>query len=136
MFTISSESDYGLIILSRLLKNDSYVSLSNVVGKTHLPQRYLARIAGTLVKHGLLVSHEGRDGGYKITAKVKQISLFDYLMIFEKNVEVSKCCVEAFTCHFMRICRHGNFFQHKLTNILSDQLKKIKLVDIFETKNI
>jgi Rrf2 family protein len=131
MFTISSESDYGLIILSSLLKKNSYVSLSDIVKKTDLPQHYLARIAGTLVKHGLLVSHEGRDGGYKITAKVRNISLFDYLMIFEKNVEVSKCCIKAFTCHFMRICKHGNFFQNKLTNMLSGQLKKIKLVDIF-----
>jgi len=81
MFTISSESDYGLIIISSLLKNDSYVSLTDVVWKTDLPQHYLARIAGTLVRHGLLTSREGRDGGYKITAKVKQISLFDYLMI-------------------------------------------------------
>jgi Rrf2 family protein len=136
MFTISSESDYGLIILSSLLKNDSYVSLTDVVKKTDLPQRYLARIAGTLVKHGLLVSHEGRDGGYKITKKVRTMNLFDYLTIFEKNIEVSKCCIKSFTCHFMRICKHGNFFQHKLTNILSDQLKNIKLVDIFETNTI
>jgi Rrf2 family protein len=133
MFTISNESDYGLIILSSLLKNDSYVSLSDVVRKTDLPQPYLARIAGTLVKHGLLVSHEGREGGYKVTQKVKHISLFEYLTIFEKNVEVSKCCIKAFTCHFMRICKHGDFFQHKLTNVLSNQLKNIKLVEIFET---
>jgi DNA-binding IscR family transcriptional regulator len=121
MFTISSESDYGLIILSSLLKSDSYVSLTDVIQQTDLPKRYLAQIAGTLVKHGLLTSHE-----------VKNMSLFEYLMIFEKNVEVSKCCVKAFACHFMRICKHGNFFQHKLTNVLSNQLKNIKLVEIFE----
>jgi Rrf2 family protein len=84
MFTISSESDYGLIILSSLLKSDSYVSLTDVIQQTDLPKRYLAQIAGTLVKHGLLTSHEGRDGGYKVTAKVKNMSLFEYLMILRK----------------------------------------------------
>lgn len=132
MFTISSESDYGLIILSSLLKSDSYVSLSDILKETDLPPRYLARIAGTLVKHGLLVSHEGRDGGYKVTKKVRTMSLFDYLTIFEKNVEVSKCCIKSFTCHFMRICKHGHFFQSQLTSVLSNQLKNIKLVEIFE----
>jgi Rrf2 family protein len=132
MFTISSESDYGLIIISCLLKNDSYVSLSDIVGKKKLPQRYLARIASVLVRHGLLVSREGRDGGYKVTEKARRMNLFEYLMIFEKKVEVSKCCTESFTCHFLRICKHGNFFQNKLTNLLSSQLKKIKLTDIFD----
>ena len=132
MFTIGNESDYGLIILSSLLKNDSYVSLSEIVKKTDLPPRYLARIAGTLAKNGLLTSHEGRDGGYKVTGKVKNMNLFEYLTIFERNIEPSKCCVKSFNCRFLRICAHGNFFQHKLTSILTNQLKKIRLTQIFE----
>lgn len=131
MFTIGSQSDYGLIILSSLMKKNAYVSLTNVVKETDLPQRFLARIAGKLVSHGLLTSLEGRGGGYKVTDKVKNMSLYSYLKVFEKNLNVCKCCRPTYQCHFQPVCRHGSFFQNTLTGILSDQLKKIKLVQIF-----
>jgi len=131
MFTIGSQSDYGLIILSSLMKKNAYVSLTRVVKETDLPQRFLARIAGKLVSHGLLASLEGRGGGYKVTDKVKKITLYDYLAIFEKNLHVCRCCRQTYHCHFQRVCRHGSFFQNTLTGILSGQLKKIKLVQVF-----
>ena len=131
MFTIGSQSDYGLIILSSLMKKNAYVSLTHVVKETDLPQRFLARIAGKLVSHGLLTSLEGRGGGYKVTNKVKKITLYSYLTIFEKSLNVCKCCRQTYHCHFQHVCRHGSFFQNTLMGILSDQLKKIKLVQIF-----
>lgn len=131
MFTISSQSDYGLIILSSLMKKNAYVSLTYVVKETDLPKRFLARIAGKLVNHDLLTSLEGRGGGYKVTDKVKNMTLYAYLKIFEKNLDVCKCCRQTYHCHFQHVCRHGSFFQNTLTGILSGQLKKIKLVQIF-----
>jgi Rrf2 family protein len=131
MFTIGSQSDYGLIILSSLMKKNAYVSLTHVVEETDLPHRFLARIAGKLVSHGLLTSIEGRGGGYKVTDKVKSVTLHDYLTIFEKNLNVCKCCKQTYHCHFQHVCQHGRYFQYTLTNILSDQLKKIKLVQVF-----
>lgn len=131
MFTIGSQADYGLIILSSLMKKNTYVSLTRVVKETDLPQRFLARIAGKLATRGLLASLEGRGGGYKVTDKVKKMTLYSYLTIFEKNLNVCKCCKPAYQCHFQPVCQHGRYFQNTLTNILSDQLKKIKLVQVF-----
>ncbi len=134
MFTIGSQSDYGLIILSSLMKKNSYVSLTDVVKETDLPQRFLARIAGTLVANDLLTSLEGRGGGYKVTDKVKKMTLHGYLKIFEKDLNVCKCSRPAYQCHFQSVCQHGRYFQNTLTTILSDELKKIKLVQIFSER--
>lgn len=131
MFTIGSQADYGLIILSNLMKKNTYVSLTHIVKETDLPQRFLARIAGKLVARGLLVSLEGRTGGYKVTEKVRNITLHEYLTIFEKNLNICKCCGQTFTCHFQKFCHHGRYFQNTLTTILSELLKKIKLVQVF-----
>ncbi len=131
MFTIGSQSDYGLIILSNLMKKNGYVSLSDVVKETNLPKRFLARIAGKLVSHDVLSSLEGRSGGYKVADKVKKMTLHEYLSIFEKNLTLCKCSGQTYQCHFQRVCRHGRYFQNTLTGLLSDQLKKIPLVQIF-----
>ena len=132
MFTISSQSDYGLIILSSLIKKNNFVSLADLVKDTDLPQRFLARIAAVLAKNGILESREGREGGYKPTRKLFEINLYDYLKIFEDDVEVCKCCEEHYDCQYKNICHHGSFLQNRLTKVLTEQLKKIKLIEVFK----
>jgi len=131
MFTISSQSDYGLIILSSLIKKKDFVPLVDLVKDTKLPLRFLARIAAELAKNGLLESREGRSGGYKISDKIDKISLYEYLKIFESDVEICKCCKEDYKCEHIGICHHSGFLQNKLNKILIDNLKKIKLNELF-----
>lgn len=131
MFTINSQSDYGLIIISSLLKKKDFVPLSELVQDTKLPKRFLARIGSQLANYRLLKSLEGRNGGYKLTDKVKKINLYEYLTIFESDVEICKCCEEDYDCQYKGLCQHGSFLQSKLNKIIIDQLKKIKLVEIF-----
>jgi len=82
MLAITKQSDYGLILLSYIYKKNVQVRLSELIKETKLPQRFLARIAAELVKKGLLISREGKNGGYLILPKIKTISFFDYLTIF------------------------------------------------------
>ncbi len=131
MFNISKQSDYGLIILSICIKKKGIISLADLVKDTNLPQRFLARISAELAKYGLLISKEGRSGGYKITDKINQISLYEYMRIFEKDVEVTKCCGQEYVCKNESICKHKDFLKTKLNNILKEQLKKIKLRELF-----
>jgi len=132
MFTISNSSDYGLIIISYLLKKKEVVPLNELVKGTKLPLRFLARIASELAKHNLLESKEGREGGYKVTDKVKKITLYEYLKIFENDVETCKCGEENYCCDFKDLCQHGGFLQDKLNKILIEQLKKIRLIEMFK----
>ena len=131
MFTISSQSDYGLIILSNLIKKKDFVPLTDLVKDTELPLRFLARIAAEMAKNGIFKSREGRDWGYMISPKIKKISLYSYLKIFEDDIGICKCCEKNYICQYQVICHHGKFLQNKLTKVLSDQLKKIKLIEIF-----
>lgn len=132
MFTISSQSDYGLIILSHLIKKKGFVPLSDLIKDTNLPMRFLARIAADLANSGILESREGRVGGYKTSDKINTVNLYEYLKIFEDDVEVCKCCEENYNCEHKDICHHGSFLQNKLNKILIEQLKKIMLKDIFK----
>ena len=79
MFTISNKSDYGLILLSQLADKTEYISLKHLVESTNLPPRFIARIAAELVHHGVLISREGKVGGYKLVKSLNNISLYDYL---------------------------------------------------------
>lgn len=132
MLAITKQSDYGLILVSYIYKKEGLVRLSDLIKATQLPQRFLARIAAELVKSGLLTSKEGKNGGYLITPKIKTISLYDYLLIFENDVVVSSCVDENYECKYENICNHKSFIKKRLNVVLTKELKKIKLLQLID----
>ena len=130
MLAITKQSDYGLILISFVYKKKGLVKLSELIKETKLPQRFLARIAAELTKRSLLISKEGKSGGYIISSKVKKISLYEYLTIFENDVVVSSCVDDDFDCKFEKICNHKDFIKKRLNVILIKELKKIKLLQL------
>jgi len=131
MLTFSKQSDYGLIIISQLLGRDEFVPLSELIKNTNLPHRFLARIAATLVNHKLLISREGRVGGYKLAKAVRSITMYDYLSIFEKNLTFLSCIHSKTKCKYEKVCKHKHTVHTKLNQIVLHQLKSIKLLELF-----
>ena len=132
MLTLSKQSDYALIILSQLTRSkQEYTPLSQLVDDTNLPQRFLARIAATLVTNGILISREGRIGGYKLSNTYKSISLYDFLKIFEKNLDFLQCIKHDFNCKYQKVCTHRHTVKTKLNDIVITQLKKTSLAELF-----
>ncbi|MEK7495725.1 MAG: Rrf2 family transcriptional regulator [Patescibacteria group bacterium] len=132
MLAITKQSDYGLILISFVYKKNGLVRLSELIEATKLPQRFLARIAAELVKNNLLISKEGKSGGYIISSKIKKISLYDYLTIFENDIIVSSCVDKDFDCKFEKICNHKDFIKKRLNIVLTKELKKIKLLQLID----
>ena len=129
---MTKQSDYGLILTSFIYKNEGLVKLSDLIKVTKLPQRFLARIAAELVKNELLISKEGKNGGYLISSKIKNFSLYDYLAIFENDVSVSGCVNDDFECKFEKICNHKKFIKKRLNLVLINELKNIKLIELIK----
>lgn len=134
MLTITKQSDYAMLFLSNLIGKKNYVPLSNLVEKTKLPQRYLARIAAELVKNKIVVSKEGKIGGYKLVTNLSEITLHDFLKIFEKEVAFCKCSDADYCCDYQEICQHKSFFKTKLNQVLIQGLKQYTLADLLKIK--
>jgi len=130
MLTITKQSDYGLILTSFIYKKNRLVKLSELIEETKLPRRFLARIAAELAKEELLISKEGKSGGYLISPKVKTISLYEYLTIFENDVVVTSCVDDNFDCKYGKICNHKDFIKQRLNVVLTKELKKIRLLQL------
>lgn len=134
MLNITKQSDYGILFVSYLYGKKEYMPLSSLIEETGLPNRFLARIAAQLVKNKIVESKEGKVGGYKLTKSIKKVSLYDFLKIFEGDLALTKCSVDPqYRCDWYESCVHKNFLRHTLTKMLSNDLKKFKLVDLFTT---
>ncbi len=132
MLNITKQSDYGLLFISYLMERDGYVPLSALIKETKLPPRFLARIAAELVKHNIVKSKEGKIGGYIVTEKAKEMSLYDYLRIFEGELALTKCTNPNYKCVWEYMCIHKSFLRHKLHDIIGEELKKWKIKDLFK----
>ena len=132
MLNITKQSDYGMLFISYLLKKKTFVPLSTLVKETKLPKRFLARIAAELVKHKVVESKEGKIGGYKISKMIGKVTLYDYLKIFEGDLALTKCCVDdKYKCVAYSSCVHKNYMRNTLTQIIQNDMKKYKLVNLF-----
>lgn len=131
MLTFSKQSDYGLIIISQLMDKNEFIPLSELIKNTNLPHRFLARIAAVLVNHKLLISREGRVGGYKLAPAVRNISVYDFLSIFEKHLSFLNCLHSKTKCKYEKVCKHKHGVHTKLNEIVLQQMKSIKLLDLF-----
>jgi len=128
MLTITKQSDYGILLISSIYKKNKLVNLSELIKETKLPKRFLARIAADLVKSKLLISREGKNGGYLISENIKTISLYDYLKIFNDDISVCSCADDSYDCKFEDLCTQKSI----LKNIIG-QLKKIKLIKLINS---
>ncbi len=133
MLNITKQSDYGLLFISFLMGKDTYVPLSELIKETKLPPRFLARTAAELVKHGIVKSKEGKIGGYILSKKAKEMSLYDYLRIFEGELNLTKCSNPNYHCVWEYMCVHKSFLRHKLHDIVREELKNWKIKDLFNS---
>jgi Rrf2 family protein len=131
MLTLNKQSDYALIIVSQLLGKEDFIPLSELVDNTNLPKRFLARIAATLVNRKLLISREGRVGGYKLSPNIQTITMYDFLHIFEKQLNFLDCMSHSYKCKYEKVCKHRHGIRSKLNEIVLEQLKKTRLMDLF-----
>jgi len=131
MLKLSKKSDYGLLIVSKLLNAQDFVPLSKLVEHTKLPLRFLARISAILAHHDILQSREGRIGGYKLGKRFPHLSIYDFLCVFENDLKMTGCQDSSEKCVFEKICKHKDSIICKLQKVILDDLKKIKLSDLF-----
>ena len=131
MLKISKKSDYGLLLISKLLHTDEYVSLTKLVEHTKLPLRFLARISSVLAHSGILISREGRVGGYKLGKRFEMLSVYDFFSVFENDMYMTGCQDKSRKCRFEHICKHKDSIRCKLQEVILNDLKKVKLSSLF-----
>lgn len=129
MITISKKVEYSANFLGFLSKNKGKnVSLTEVSKKMHLPYRFLSQLASDLKRGGLVISQEGKGGGYQLNEGWDKKTLYDLVESLGEN-RALVACLGGNGCQRMGECRQRNFWQ-KVGNSWQQELKKIKLKEI------
>ena len=67
------------------------LSLADIARRRNLSSGYLVQIIQPLVKAKLIVSKEGKGGGYRLARRPKQISILEIIEALEGKAALVKC---------------------------------------------
>jgi Rrf2 family protein len=106
MLRLSKKADYALIAMKHLaLRADrGSSSAREIAGLYDIPIELMAKVLQRLVQKGLLESHQGTRGGYKLARVPSQISVADVIQAIEGPVTVTACTTEEGQCEQFSKC--------------------------------
>ncbi len=118
---LSNTSKYAIraTIYIALNSNDKHkIGIKKISEDLDIPSPFLSKILQVLVKHKLLASTKGPNGGFGVGKDPNLISLYDIVNIFDGNDLFEKCLIS------MRNCKEGGMQcpLHNKYEIIRNQL--------------
>jgi Rrf2 family protein len=106
MLRLSKKADYALMAMKHLALSGDRGSSSarEIAGSYDIPIELLAKVLQRLVREGLLASHQGTRGGYKLARVPAQISVADVIQAIDGPVAVTACSTDDGTCEQYAKC--------------------------------
>ncbi len=100
MLRLSKKADYALIAMKHLAVRPDSASASarEIAEEYNIPVELMAKVLQRLVQRGLLVSHQGTRGGYRISRASSTISVADIIQAIDGPLTVTACSTEDENC--------------------------------------
>lgn len=130
MFNVSTKTQYGLRALVRLAQNEEEgLSVADIAKLEGISPKYLEGIAASLRSTGLVVSHRGKNGGYRLSRKPEEISMLDVITALEGDVTPVACCESGIGCSKASLCPPSKFW-NGLKERIDAYLRESTLADL------
>ena len=130
MITIPKKVEYSILFISFLAKNNGkIVSLAEVATKLNLPYRFLGQLASALKTAEIIMSKEGKSGGYSLSPDWENRTLYDLLDALGENKHMVKCLSPNERCDREAKCEIRKIWDKIETSFIKE-LKNIKLAEI------
>ena len=93
MLRLSKKADYALMAMKHLaLKSDTgSISAREIAEHYDIPIELMAKVLQRLVQRGLLISHQGTRGGYKLSKSTTSISVAEVIQGIDGPLTVTAC---------------------------------------------
>ena len=100
MLRLSKKADYALIAMKHLAMRPDAASASarEIAEQYDIPVELMAKVLQRLARRGLLTSHQGTRGGYRLARPSAVISVADIIQAIDGPVTVTACSTEAENC--------------------------------------
>ena len=131
----SKTTEYAFRILSFMAQDEGKLyNVDEIFEKLRIPYRYLRKLMTNLTRSGLIVSIQGKNGGYKISRKTEEIKLLEILQAVEPEYLSGKCFFGFDNCALQIPCIMHDQWTDIRTNI-NTTLAGTSLADVKQIYN-
>ncbi len=131
---VSTKTRYGLRIMLQLtetLSSGNAVKGKDIVSKQAISEPYMEQIMIKLRKAGWVITERGCQGGYKFNATAKDITILDFIELFEGPLELVSCSGKNKKCARLDKCGTTTAWRI-LAESFRKEANKITLAKIIE----
>lgn len=129
---ITLESDYALRILTAMAGYEGVTDAKTISTDTSVTQRFTLKILHKLVQGDLVQSFKGVNGGYKLKASPKEITLKKVIELIDGPIAIARCLESEEGCSLN--CDKSACDYHHIFDIISidlaNKLNKITIDDV------
>lgn len=106
MLRLSKKADYALMAMKHLASqaDRGAASAREIAQQYDIPVELLAKVLQRLVRRGLLASHQGTRGGYRLARPASAISVADVIQAIDGPLTMTACSVDDPTCDQYSSC--------------------------------
>jgi Rrf2 family protein len=100
MLRLSKKADYALIAMKHLATRADAASASarEIAEQYDIPVELMAKVLQRLARRGLVTSHQGTRGGYRLARPSQAISVADVIQAIDGPLTVTACSTDAENC--------------------------------------
>jgi Rrf2 family protein len=100
MLRLSKKADYALMAMKHLATRSDAASASarEIAEQYDIPIELMAKVLQRLARRGLVTSHQGTRGGYRLSKAPSAISVADIIQAIDGPLTVTACSTEAENC--------------------------------------
>ena len=122
---ISTKGRYAISIMVYLANHfneDRYITLKEISENENISLKYLEKIITNINKGDFLLSQRGSEGGYKLSKKPSEYTIYDIVSKAEGDIKITSCLGSEFSCLKKEKCYSFKLW-NELNNVIVDFLK-------------
>jgi FeS assembly SUF system regulator len=106
MLRLSKKADYALMAMKHLAVRTDAASASarEIAEQYDIPIELMAKVLQQLARRGLLTSHQGTRGGYRLSRPTASISVADIIQAIDGPLTMTSCSTEDEQCEQFTKC--------------------------------
>lgn len=102
---VTRETDYAVRTVLYLARNSGKrVSVTEIAQAMQIPKTFLAKLLQRLVKHHVLISARGVNGGFQLARKPSEITLLDIMEVMQGPAGINVCAIDSGRCSLSNTC--------------------------------
>lgn len=128
---LTSRSEYALLALIFLSRNDGYISVAKIADAQNIPVKFLEQILLILKRARYVSSIKGQHGGYRLAKKAEMITLAEVIRLLDGALAPTESASKYFyePTPIEKEKKLIKLFK-EIRNYISDKLENTSLADI------